>query len=86
MRLYHCFRGGFNFYEEQYSTRHTIVELILLFGQHHFNKFYSYIFCAILVGLGNISVLSFIVILKCHDNRYQKYFFSIVISSAQYYR
>ena len=36
-----------------------------------------------ILGLGNISVLSFIVILKCHDN---KDFFSIVVSSAQYYR
>ena len=26
------------------------------------------------VGLGNISILSFIVIFKCHDNRYHKDF------------
>ena len=38
------------------------------------------------VGLGNILVLSFIVILKCHDNRYQKDFSVSYISPAQYNR
>ena len=37
------------------------------------------------VGLDNISVLSFIVILKCHDNRYRKDFSVSSISPAQYY-
>ena len=36
--------------------------------------------------LGNITILSYIVILKCHDNRYRRDFFSIVISPMQYYR
>ena len=36
--------------------------------------------------LGNITILSYIVILKCHDNRYRRNFFSIVISPMQYYR
>ena len=34
--------------------------------------------------LGNIMILSYIVILKCHDNRYRREIFSIVISPAQY--
>ena len=35
------------------------------------------------VELGNITILSYIVILKCHDN---SDFFGIVISPMQYYR
>ena len=35
--------------------------------------------------LGNIMILSYIVILKCHDNRYRRDFFSIVILPIQYY-
>ena len=37
------------------------------------------------VGLGNISILLFIVIFKCHDKLISKRFFSIVVSPAQYY-
>ena len=37
------------------------------------------------LGLGNISILSFIVIFKCHDKSISKRFFSIVVSPAQYY-
>ena len=37
------------------------------------------------VELGNITILSYIVILECHDNRYQREIFIIVISAAQYY-
>ena len=39
-----------------------------------------------LLELGNITILSYIVILKCHDNRYRRDFFSIVISPMRYYR
>ena len=35
--------------------------------------------------LGNITILSFIMILKCHDNRFRREIFSIVISSTRYY-
>ena len=35
--------------------------------------------------LGNIMILSYIGILNCHDNRYRREFFSIVISPMQYY-
>ena len=35
--------------------------------------------------LGDITILSFIMILKCHDNWYRRETFSIVISSTQYY-
>ena len=38
------------------------------------------------VELGNIMILSFIVILKCHDNRNQREIFDIVISPTRYYR
>ena len=38
------------------------------------------------LGLGNISILSFIVIFKCNDKSISKRFFSIVVSPAQYYR
>ena len=37
------------------------------------------------LGLGNIWILSFIVILKCHNNRYQRDFFSIIKLPAQNY-
>ena len=36
--------------------------------------------------LGNIMILSIIVILKCHDNRNRREIFNIVISPIQYYR
>ena len=36
--------------------------------------------------LGNIMILSFIVILKCHDNRNRREIFNIVISPTRYYR
>ena len=39
-----------------------------------------------LIELGNIMILSFIVILKCHDNRNRREIFNIVISPTQYYR
>ena len=39
-----------------------------------------------LVELGNIMILSFIVILKCHDNQNQREIFNIVISPTRYYR
>ena len=32
--------------------------------------------------LGNIMILSFIMISKCHDNRYRREIFSIVISGS----
>ena len=35
--------------------------------------------------LGNIMILSFIVILKCHNNRNQREIFNIVISPTWYY-
>ena len=35
-----------------------------------------------LLELGNITILSFIMILKCHDNQYRKEIFSIVISGS----
>ena len=38
------------------------------------------------IELGNIMILAFIVILKCHDNQYQREILSIIISPAQYYR
>ena len=38
------------------------------------------------VELGNIMILSFIVILKCHDNRNRREIFNIVISPTRYYR
>ena len=38
------------------------------------------------VELGNITILSSIMILKCYNNRHQREFLRIVISSAQYYR
>ena len=41
------------------------------------NYINTYIF---ILELGNITILSYIVILKCHDNRYRRDFFSIVIS------
>ena len=40
---------------------------------------------ALLLKLGNITILSLIVILKCHDNRYGRKIISITISSIQYY-
>ena len=36
--------------------------------------------------LGDIMILSFIVILKCHDNRNQREIFNIIISPTRYYR
>ena len=41
--------------------------------------------CALAVESGNITIFSYIVILKCRDNRYWREMFSIVISAAQYY-
>ena len=38
------------------------------------------------VELGDIMILSFIVILKCHDNRNRREIFNIVISPTRYYR
>ena len=38
------------------------------------------------VELGNITILLYIMILKCHDNWYRREIFSIVISAVQYYR
>ena len=38
------------------------------------------------IELGNIMILSFIVILKCHDNRNRREIFNIVISPTRYYR
>ena len=35
--------------------------------------------------LGNITMLLFIVVLKCHDNRYQKEIFTILTLSTWYY-
>ena len=35
--------------------------------------------------LGDIMILSFIVILKCHNNRNRREIFNIVISPTQYY-
>ena len=35
--------------------------------------------------LGDIMILLFIMILKCHDNRNQREIFNIVISPTQYY-
>ena len=37
-------------------------------------------YCAL--ELGNITILSFIMISKCHDNRYRREIFSIVISGS----
>ena len=37
------------------------------------------------LGMGDILVLSYIMILKCHNNRYRREILSIVISVAQYY-
>ena len=39
----------------------------------------------LLLELGDIMILSFIVILECHDNRNQREIFNIVISPTQYY-
>ena len=36
--------------------------------------------------MGDIMILSFIVILKCHDNQNRREIFNIVISPTQYYR
>ena len=36
--------------------------------------------------LGDIMILSFIVILKCHDNQNRRESFNIVISPTRYYR
>ena len=38
-----------------------------------------------LLELGNIMILLFIVILRCHDNRNRREIFNIVISSTRYY-
>ena len=38
-----------------------------------------------MVELGNIMILLYIVILKCHDNRYRREIFIIVISAPQHY-
>ena len=38
------------------------------------------------IELGDIMILSFIMILKCHDNRNRREIFNIVISPTQYYR
>ena len=52
--------------------------------------YYIYIYIAIYtvcyVELGDIMILSFIVILKCHDNQNQTEIFNIVISPTRYYR
>ena len=37
------------------------------------------------IELGDITILLFIVILKCPDNQFQREIFSIVILSTQYY-
>ena len=37
------------------------------------------------IELGNIMMLSFIVILKCHDNQNRRDIFNIVISPTRYY-
>ena len=34
------------------------------------------------IELGNITILSFIMISKCHDNRYRREIFNIVISGS----
>ena len=36
--------------------------------------------------MGHITILSFIVILKCHDNRNRREIFNIVILPTRYYR
>ena len=38
------------------------------------------------IDLGDIMILSFIVILKCHDNRNRREIFNIVILPTRYYR
>ena len=38
------------------------------------------------IELGDIMILLFIMILKCHDNRNRREIFNIVISPTQYYR
>ena len=38
-----------------------------------------------ILGLNNIIILSYMVILKCHDNQYQREIFGVVISAPQYY-
>ena len=40
---------------------------------------------ALLLKLGNITILLLIVILKCHDNLYGRKIFSIELSSIRYY-
>ena len=40
---------------------------------------------ALLLKLGNITILLLIVILKCHDNLYGRKIFSIALSSIRYY-
>ena len=46
---------------------------------------WAYQLCCLL-ELGDIIILSFIVILKCHDNRNRREIFNIVISPTRYYR
>ena len=43
-------------------------------------------YMTIMLELGNIMILSIIVILKCHDNRNRREIFNIIISPTQYYR
>ena len=45
----------------------------------------GYINLDLVLESGNITILSYIVILKCHDNRYRREIFIIVILEAQYY-
>ena len=40
----------------------------------------------LVIELGNSMILSFIVILKCHDNQNRREIFNIVISPTRYYR
>ena len=40
----------------------------------------------LLLELGDIMILSFIVILNCHNNRNRGEIFNIIISLTQYYR
>ena len=65
---------------QNYAHSHPIIILteieLFLTLCHHIRLIPNY------VELGNITILSFIMILKCHDNQYRREFFSIVISGS----
>ena len=56
-------------------------KLILQYLKTRRCKYYT----LFIIELGNIMLLSFIVILKCHDNRNRREIFNIVISPTQCY-